>query len=466
MTELEQQYARPLLEDSKPTTLLGRLRSMNRNVVLTILVSTVSGIAASIFEGAILVGFVYVMTGSNASAGYVEASQGVAELVMALPIGYLADKYPRSRVIKFGGILVIVASALTFYAIWRGSSTPSHANEAYYLLMVALGLWGTVDGISYGPMQALYADSTLRGMRSEYYAYLYVAWILSTIVGPVVSIAYLSDESGWELPMLRNVIFIGVAFQLSGVAFFFMFDDSQALPEPEPDDVDNEDIDNVLVTSAGSSQSFCCPKSRLKFFEPYIPHTVFIASLVMAIGSGLTVQFFPLFFKNTCHMTPSQVQAIYVVIPIAMVIASWICQRSSRRLGRVQTTIVFKIVGLIALFVMVYLKDYHDDWRVMAPIFVVRTAFMNATYPLEESILMDTVPKDQRARWKSLESVASCGWCGSAALGGYLSDHHGYPFTFLITGFIQLASTIMWIVLIPVVPDEGAHLEAQQDKPP
>ena len=68
---------------------------MNRNVVLTILVSTVSGIAASIFEGAILVGFVYVMTGSNASAGYVEASQGVAELVMALPIGYLADKYPR-----------------------------------------------------------------------------------------------------------------------------------------------------------------------------------------------------------------------------------------------------------------------------------------------------------------------------------------------------------------------------------
>lgn len=437
---------------------------MNRNVVLTILVSIISGISASIFEGAILVGFVFVMTGSNADAGYVEASQGVAELVMALPIGYLADKYPRSRVIKFGGVLVVIASALTYYAVWRGSTTADNATEAYYLLMIALGLWGTVDGISYGPMQALYADSTLRGMRSEYYAYLYVAWILSTIVGPVISIVYLNGESGWELPMLRNVIFIGITFQLSGVVLFFLFDDSKALPEPD-DDVDAEDVADVLVTSASSSR-LCCSSSQLRFFEPYVPHTVFIASLVMAIGSGLTVQFFPLFFKNTCHMTPSEVQGIYVVIPIAMVISSFACQRTAQSIGRVQTTIIFKIIGLVALFVMVFLKDYHDNWRVMVPIFVVRTAFMNATYPLEESILMDTVPKDQRARWKSLESVASCGWCGSAALGGFLSDKHGYPFTFLITGVIQMVSTIMWIVLIPVVPDEGAHLEAQQDKPP
>ena len=39
---------------------------------------------------------------------------------------------------------------------------------------------------------------------------------------------------------------------------------------------------------------------------------------------------------------------------------------------------------------------------------------------------MDFVPKKERARWKALESVSAFGWCGSAALGGYLGDKHGF----------------------------------------
>ena len=37
---------------------------------------------------------------------------------------------------------------------------------------------------------------------------------------------------------------------------------------------------------------------------------------------------------------------------------------------------------------------------------------------------MDYVPKETRARWKSLESIAQFGWCGSAALGGILADQY------------------------------------------
>lgn len=33
-------------------------------------------------------------------------------------------------------------------------------------------------------------------------------------------------------------------------------------------------------------------------------------------------------------------------------------------------------------------------------IWQVRTTLMNCTYPIEESILMDFVPADTRARWK------------------------------------------------------------------
>ena len=76
---------------------------------------------------------------------------------------------------------------------------------------------------------------------------------------------------------------------------------------------------------------------------------------------------------------------------------------------------------------------------------------------------MDFVPSQQRARWKSLESVAVFGWCGSAALGGYLADQPGvgYTGTFLYTAGVQGAAVLLQASLLLIVPlhekrsDEG-----------
>ena len=64
---------------------------------------------------------------------------------------------------------------------------------------------------------------------------------------------------------------------------------------------------------------------------------------------------------------------------------------------------------------------------------------------------MDYAPKGERARWKALDSVSSFGWCGSAAIGGVLSDMYGYPFTFVITIGMQAFATLGYCVLIPMV---------------
>ena len=49
------------------------------------------------------------------------------------------------------------------------------------------------------------------------------------------------------------------------------------------------------------------------------------------------------------------------------------------------------------------------------------------------------------SRWKSLDSVSVFGWCGSAALGGYLADRFGYTFTFLVTAAIQGTATLLQV---------------------
>jgi hypothetical protein len=195
--------------------------------------------------------------------------------------------------------------------------------------------------------------------------------------------------------------------------------------------------------------------------------------------------------------------------------------------------LVFKLVGIALLVSMAFL----DNWikastpgqrqhslrvTIVAGIYVVRTGLMNCTYPLEESLLMDHVPKcvrasrppplvlhiracpvevsrfyfrlrlvqaldppppvfrspgisesppppryprSARARWKSLDSISVFGWCGSAALGGYLADRYSYSATFLVTAAIQLVGTLVQIPLLFIArrheaPERGSTATA------
>ena len=164
---------------------------------------------------------------------------------------------------------------------------------------------------------------------------------------------------------------------------------------------------------------------------------------------------------------------------------------------------------------------------IFVPPFMLSTALTDATFPLEESVLMDFVPTSSRGRWKSLESVrgewwyletgknkqgtcpprlcsavyiyvcplfalslsrsafmaASCwptsaltfppplcaaqvaafGWCGSAVLGGYLVDKYDYSFTFALTAAVQCAAVAVWCCLIPLVPRTEGRAEGHAE---
>jgi len=159
-------------------------------------------------------------------------------------------------------------------------------------------------------------------------------------------------------------------------------------------------------------------------------------------------------------MSPSQVQIIYCIVPIVMSIASTLCTKlASSGFGRVQAMLLYSVAGVLLLYSMVFFKKYLDVHPVLlVPIYILRTTLMNASYPIQESILMDFVPREERARWKSLDSVASFGWCGSAAFGGWLADKYDYTYTFLITAILQTIGIAVWCLLLPLVPrTEGSR---------
>ena len=462
---------------------------VNHNVFVNLVLNVLYGIGYSLWMGTVFVAYLKRLGHDrNGPVGDIEAVNGLAVLFAALPVGYLADRVGRANVIAAGGVLYI-GTALLHVAllVWIGvdetNLSPAKSSVAFVLLAIVMALWGIGSGVVSGPAQALYADSTPEGERSTYFTYQFAAYVLSSAIGPILSIVLfqsLGDE--WDLYHLRAVMFVGLGLSATNAFLMFFFDDAKALeerddgPSPPPtttaanketngndttrEETEHETDEDEDDEEAGPQAAADTPEeeanaayARLKERRKWIPYILFCSSLTVSLASGMTVKFFPLFFKDDVGLSPTQVQIIYAILPFVMVPISSGVTKLSSYIGRVQATMASVLMGAGCLYLMVFFKSFLDHRPiVLVPVYIVRTALVNASYPVRESILMDFVPKNQRARWKSLQSISRFGWCGSAALGGYLSDRWDYTFTFFITATIQAASCLFYAMLLPLVP--------------
>jgi MFS family permease len=218
--------------------------------------------------------------------------------------------------------------------------------------------WGLGDGVVNGPCQALFADSTPSGTRSTYFTYQFVCYLSASAVGPLVSIILFQTlGDNWDMYHLRIVIYVGLILETGNAILMMLFDDNKALDEDENDNDENEDENgndeggsndedgrrngdghedeeqqaapapvsllsssndnnNATTTITATAVAAATDSIRLKKRQEWIPYIVFISGLISSLGSGMTVKFFPLFFKDEIGMTPSQVQIIYVLVPL------------------------------------------------------------------------------------------------------------------------------------------------------
>lgn len=189
-----------------------------------------------------------------------------------------------------------------------------------------------------------------------------------------------------------------------------------------------------------------------------IPYISLCIDVIYGLASGMTIKFFPLFFKNEVNLSPIHVQSIYIIQPILMALASKAAQSFSRTYGRVQVLLAAQSMGIALLFFMALPRFWHDEY-IIVPVYIIRTVLMNCGYALQKSILMDYVAKKDRGKWNSLDGITKFGWSGSAVLGGILVDQHGYGGTFIITAVVQLMAWSLYWVMLPLVPLEKHHDE-------
>mmetsp|Transcript_28332 Transcript_28332/g.83380 ORF Transcript_28332/g.83380 Transcript_28332/m.83380 type:complete len:578 (-) Transcript_28332:226-1959(-) len=484
-------------------------RSRNINLVLAYTVLSFAG--RSLWSQSALSAFVYLLRDENPEyVGYLTAVMGVAQLLASFPSGYLADKHRRDALLHTASAVGLIAAGVTTAAVLI---------ESYALLGAALAVWGCFWGMANTAISALFADSIRDGDRSRFFTHRMILVKVGNLMGPLAALLMFAIQGdSWTTRDCAFVMGAGQIVCLPAMAILCFLSDDYAVvnkddmgintgsnealgpllgddesqsegdkghggskddlhlintdhstPEHSSDEDDIEvragvcSADEGHLESSGelnrneqADQICCCciPESRR------VPALISAADLIGGIAAGMSVRYFPIFFLDNIHLDPVRVQIVYAVALVFQIMMSRVALKGGERYGRCQMAAALKWAGVSCFFLLILSYQIGLPTIIVVSFFIGRMCLMNSTGALTKSIVMDNVPRNERGKWSSLESVNMFSWAGSAAIGGWLVQTHGIVFNFCVTATLQVISTIPLIMLFGKVKDESGMRHA------
>ncbi|PRW58602.1 MFS general substrate transporter [Chlorella sorokiniana] len=433
---------------------------LNYNVKLALWWALWENCSSSVRSGDVLSALLFLLTGSNTTVGLVQGLNGIAQLVAALPAGYLADRHRRDTLLRAGALVGAAAGGLLAAALaWR-PTVP--------MLAAASALLGCYSGTYNAALEALFADSVPPG-RSSPYSRKYAVTVLASSFGPWLSLLLFHRLGNkWDAADCRAVLLCGVALMVVPLSLMLCFDDDRALKhhgQPSLAVAGGQGQQQGQQQRTGSSGSDGSSAGVV------VTLLITGSDLIGALASGMTLKFFALFFIQVVGLSPMAVSLVGALAPLGVSAAALACQPLSKPLGRVQISLITRSLDIALLVLLAFLPTAPPSVRpLLVAVHLARMAVANATRPLMRSVLMDWVPRRLRGRVNAVDSVRSFSWSGSAALGGFLIQRYGFQTTFLITAAIKAAAFAPLIVLLAYVPDgvclpagaRAARLQRQQ----
>ena len=475
---------------------------LNRNVALNIAYTSISSAASSLTLGSFAFSnlLVSLPNQSDETVGNIAATGGICMVLLALPIGVLTDRYKRSTLLRIATIIGFASACVFGAALWTRSI-------AFFYIASALD--GVFQAVSGPVLAASFADALPMGGRTTALTVQQAASLFSRVIGPALAaIALQSTGNSWNAATLITIMGIGNVLGAVALCFLPLILDSGSLGNISEGALGRNDVviaDNdsndtrifslgkasegiggtivlggqepaestlktsLLINAAADTSSstttataattslgtqtlvlpFCLPTLTVAS----IPWLIFLSDMVIACGAGMTIAFFPLYFSQNLLLSPVTVAIIFACAPLFIAIVSLAVLPLSRYFGRAKISLLLDMIGTAGTLVLA-VSSLKMNNNIAITIYLIRTAAMNSSYPIQRAILMDVVASCDRGKWSSLENLTSFTWTGSAAFGGWLVEKHGFGFSFLITAIIYIVGCIPLALVIPLTHGE------------
>ncbi|KAI9917012.1 hypothetical protein PsorP6_017036 [Peronosclerospora sorghi] len=453
----------------------------------------------------IVAGYVFVLTQSNKAVGVVEGIQGISQLFFSFPGGYFADRTRRDTILKVSGLIGIIGSIITFLSVEMTSIQGLYVAFGIWGLFAAFQSPSMealfADSIPPGkrsfPFMIKYNISNLAQMLGpilSIFLFLHYGdeWEVPELklvlefgcvliaISSFILFHFDDDrakdykiKNGKEEISLRENMDVKSPLRTpelvgngSEIDLVYDYSDGDEFCIDDESPVTVTENTALLLMKGKTAQELVLERQQhskhvedddeeymahleakfLCFRTKHVPYILFLSDFIISNGAGMTINFFPLFFKEEYGLSPIYVCTLFMSQPLVVMILSFIAQRLSKPFGRMPIIVFTRTFSVACLLSMAYAHPI----KLQIVLFLMRGGMMRCSQPLRRSILMDYVPRNIRARWNALESLSVFSWSGSAVLGGFLIDAYGYRMCFIITSLVYCVGLGAELVLLPL----------------
>jgi MFS family permease len=383
-----------------------KVKQFSPNARLFLASVVITGAALGIYR--LLFNFYILSLNMNANvAGQLQSANSTAALLLAVPMGYLADLLGRKKSLILGGLVVCLS--VVGMVIWPFKG-------ALFAMTILNGAAQSLSAVTMSPF-------LIENSGEEERTYLF-----SLGSGVQMSASFLGNSVGGNMPSwvatrlgisatsstayAGALVFVAVVALVGLLPFFFM----------------------KMPSLGKSEQAFFAPFAYA-YKQPVLLGKLIIPMLVTSIGAGLLMPFMNIFFRMVYKQPDPVIGNLLAWGSLAMAIGLVIAPPIADRIGKIKLVVMTQALSIPFLTV---LGSAPWFW-LSATAYYVRIALMNMSGPVYQTFVMERVEPGARATVASLVSMAnSFGWAFSPSISGWLQVNYGFGPVF--AGVIMLYS--------------------------
>lgn len=336
--------------------------------------------------------------------GHIITITTIGTVIMAIPAGIVIKRVSIKRV-----LIISIPIALFSYFIQISTSN--------YLIILAGGL---LSGFASVFTQITAAPFFMRNSTPKERPYLFsvnsafslVAGVLGSILGGFLP-SIIEKYGLIEYLTYRYTLYIFGALVIIALIPYLMIKENISQVTPEP-------------TKLSTDRSII-----MKLFLP---------TLTVGIGAGLSIPFINLYFQNTLSMPVKLIGIYYSLSHVIMIIGLLAAPVLAEKIGKIKTVVFSQFFSIPFLIIM----GITHNTALAVTAFLIRASLMNMAQPLFTNFAMESVKKEEQPLTNALLVIAWTAGRGlSASIGGLLIEHYSYSIPFFTTSALYLISTIL-----------------------
>jgi len=355
---------------------------------------------------------------SSDSVGLLLAVNGVVFILAAIPLGMMADRIGRKRILLVG--VMGMPPALLIYAFTSDLA----------LLMLASVIAGTAEGAFMTTWNALIADMAAGEGRREAFTLSFIVTAVSAGTGFALPYVFPTIEGlvGWTTVQVHEAFFIILAL----VALITPIGLARLLR-----DFQETEVAGVSLRKGRNLGPM------LKFSA--------LNSLI-GLGAGVIIPLIPTWLFLKYGIADNLSGPLLALASLTMGFASIASTGLARRFGTVKAIVLCQGSSTVFMLALAFAPDPVTA----GGLYVIRSMLMNMSSPLSDSFLMGIVTKEERGLASAINSIV---WrlphSVTTVIGGILLGMGLYAWPFYIaTVFYAISIALFYALFRDVEPND------------